>query len=85
MNSYNRALEITGCESSCDNIAHEETFVGWVTHLNERRVAVKTNHVWNSRGCKVERTGWEGKRVDRLRTERHPGVFHSGGVEGDGL
>ena len=26
----------------------------------------------------AERTGWEGERVDRLRTERHPGVLHSG-------
>ena len=25
------------------------------------------------------------KRVDRLRTERHPGVWHSGGLESDGF
>ena len=28
---------------------------------------------------------WEGKRVDRLRTERHPDVWHSGGLESDGF
>ena len=33
--------------------------------------------------CK--RTGWEGERVDRLRTERHPGVWHSGGLKSDGV
>ena len=29
----------------------------------------------------MERTGWEGERVDRLRPKRHPGVSHSGGLE----
>ena len=29
--------------------------------------------------------GWEGERVDILRTERHPGVWHSGGLESDGV
>ena len=29
--------------------------------------------------------GWEGERVDRLRVERHPGVWHSGGLESDGV
>ena len=31
------------------------------------------------RGREDERTGWEGeRRVDRLRTERHPGVWYNG-------
>ena len=30
-----------------------------------------------------ERTGWEGEGVDRLRAERRPGVWHSGGLESD--
>ena len=29
--------------------------------------------------------GGEEERVDRLRTERHPGVGHSGGLESDGV
>ena len=29
--------------------------------------------------------GWEGERVDRLCTERHPGVWHNGGLESDGV
>ena len=33
----------------------------------------------------MERTGWEGERVDRLRTERHPGVWHNGGLGSDGV
>ena len=26
-----------------------------------------------------------GRRADRLSTERHPGVWHSGGLESDGV
>ena len=33
----------------------------------------------------MERTGWEGESVNRLRPERHPGVWHSGGLESDGV
>ena len=33
----------------------------------------------------TERMGWEGEIVDRLRPERHPGVWHSGGLESDGV
>ena len=29
----------------------------------------------------MERTGWEGEIVDLLSTERHPGVWHNGGLE----
>ena len=37
-------------------------------------------------GCSAERTGWEGESsVDRLRTERHPGFWHSGGLESNGV
>ena len=28
---------------------------------------------------------WEGERVNRLRTERHPGVRHNGRLESDGV
>ena len=32
------------------------------------------------------RMGWgEGERMDRLRTERHPGIAHSGGLQSDGV
>ena len=33
----------------------------------------------------MERTGWEGEIVDGLRTEWHPGVWHSGESESDGV
>ena len=39
----------------------------------------------NLEGAVPERTGWEGERADRLRPERHPGVWHSGGLENDGV
>ena len=29
--------------------------------------------------------GWDGRRGDRLRTGRRPGVWHSGGLESDGI
>ena len=32
----------------------------------------------------MERTGWEGEIVDRLRTGRRPDVWHSGGLEKKG-
>ena len=32
-----------------------------------------------------ERAGWEGERADRLRTERRPGVWHSGELESDNV
>ena len=40
MTSYNRALEITRCES-IENVAHEKAFVGVNAHPNERRAAAK--------------------------------------------
>ena len=33
----------------------------------------------------TERTGWEGERVDQLRPERHPSVWHSGALESGGV
>ena len=67
------------------NVAHEKTFfVGGCAHPNERRAAAKTSRVRRPWGCSAERTGWEGERVDRLRTKQHPGVWYSGGLESDG-
>ena len=40
---------------------------------------------WKPRECSAERTGWEGERVDRLRTERHPGVWCSEELDSDGV
>ena len=68
-----------------DNVAQEETFVGGYAHPNKRRAAALANHVRKPWGCSVERTGWEGERVDRLHTERHSGVWHNGGLESDGV
>ena len=56
--------------------------VGGDIHLNERRVVTKANRVRKLRGGSAERTGWEREIiVDRLHTERHPGVWFSGGLE----
>ena len=54
-------------------------------HPNERRAAAEANCVWKPSGCSAEGTGWEGEIMDRLRTERHPGVWHSGGLESEGV
>ena len=37
-----------------------------------RRAVANPNHVRKPSGCSEERTGREGERVDRLRTERRP-------------
>ena len=60
-------------------------FVDEDAHSNERRAVAKANRVRKPRGCKAERTEWEGGRVDRLRTERCPGVWHSEELESDGV
>ena len=52
---------------------------------NGWRAAAKANRFQKPSGCSTERTGWKGERVGRLRPERHPGVWHSGGLESDGL
>ena len=53
--------------------------MGGDTHPDERRAAAKANRVWKPCGYSAQRTEWEGERVDRLRTERHPSV----GITGD--
>ena len=68
-----------------DDVANEKTFVGGDAPANERRAAAEANRFRKPWGCSTEGTGWEGKRVDRLRTERHPDVWHSGGLESDGF
>ena len=52
---------------------------------NELGAVAKANHVRKPGGRSAERTEWEGERVDPLCTERHPGVWHNGGLEGDGV
>ena len=55
---------------------------------NERRAAAERSEPFSEtlRVHSTERTGWEeGERVDRLRPERHPGVWHNGGLESDGV
>ena len=81
MISYNRALEITRYESFEITLRTRRLFVGGSAHSNERRAAAKLNRVRVQCG----EDGVEGERVDRLRTERHPGVWHSGGLESDGI
>ena len=44
MTSYNRALEITGCENiETTLLANEKTFVGGDAPPNERRAAAEAN------------------------------------------
>ena len=85
MTSYNRALEIARCESIETTLRTRRPSWGGHAHSNERRAAAKANRVRKPWACSAERTGWEGERVDRLRTERHPGVWHNGGLESDGI
>ena len=59
--------------------------MGGGAYPNERWMVAKSNHVGKHLWCSAEWTGWEGERVDRLRTERHPGVWHSGGLGSDGV
>ena len=54
-------------------------------HSDEWRAAAKANRVRKPRGCSAEKTGWEGEIVGRLRTERHAGVWHNGGLKSDGI
>ena len=85
MTSYNRSLGIT-LREHLDNFTHDgKTFVREDAHPDERRPVAKANRLRKPRGCSTERTGWEGQRVDRLRTERHQGVWHSEGLESDGV
>ena len=41
--------------------------------------------IGNLEGAVRRGRGVKEKRVDRLRTERHPGVWHNGGLESDGV
>ena len=52
---------------------------------NERRAVAKAIVFGNLEGRSAERTEWEGEIVDRLCTDRHPGVWHNGGSENDGV
>ena len=85
MTWYNRALEITGCESI-------------ETTLRTRRILWKGTLLRMSGGRLPKRIVFENfedavrrgrggkeERMDRLRPERHPGVWHCGGLESDGV
>ena len=51
MTSYNRALEITRCESIETTFSHENNFVCGDAHPNERQAVVKANRVRKPLGC----------------------------------
>ena len=79
MTSYNHALEITRCESIGTTLRTRRLlWAGTLIRIYMWRAAAKANHVRKPWVRSVERTGWEGESVDRLRTERHPGVWHNG-------
>ena len=68
------------------DVAHEKTFVDGGDCPNERWAVAKANHIHTPLRYSAQRTGWEAeRRVDRLHTERHPGVRHSGESERDGI
>ena len=86
MTSYNRALKKARRESIETDVTQEKIFVGGGAHPNKRQAAAKANRFRKPWGCSAKRTGWEGERVDRLRIERHPGIWHNnGGLESDGV
>ena len=81
MTSYNRALEITRCESietmlRTRILLWAETLLRMSDGRMPKRILFGKEKEW---------MGWEGERVDRLCTERHPGVWHNGGLENDGV
>ena len=83
MTSYNRALEITRCESIETALRTRRLlWAGTLLRMSGGRFP-KRIMFGNLEGA--ERTGWEGEKVDRLCTERHPGVWHNGGLENDGV
>ena len=53
-------------------------------HPNERRAVAKPNRVRKPLGSSAARTGWEGERVDRLRSKQPPCAWYSGEIENDG-
>ena len=59
--------------------------MGGGVYPNKRWAIAKVNHVWKREECSAERTRWEGERVDRLRTERRPGVWPNGGLKSEGV
>ena len=68
------------------DVAHEKTFVDGGDCPNERRAVAEANHTHSPLRCSAQRTGGEAeRRVDRLHTERHPGVRQSGESERDGI
>ena len=55
--------------------------MGGDAHPNERR----SESCLETLKMQYKEDGWEGERVDRLRTERHPGVCYSERLESDGV
>ena len=48
-------------------------------------MVAKANRVRKRREYCSERAGWEGEKVNRLRSEQNPGVWHSGGLQRNSL
>ena len=86
MTSYNRALEITRCESIEITLRTRKLlWAGVLIRMSGGRL-LKRIVSGNFEGrCSAERAGWKGERVDRLRTERHPGVWHNRGLKSEGV
>ena len=85
--SYNHALEITRCESIETTLRTRRLlWAGTLLRMSGGRLP-KRIVFGNPEGAvrRGQLLGWEGERADRLRTERHPGVWHSGGLESDGV
>ena len=89
MTSYNRSFEITRCESIETTLRTRRLFLwaGTLVRINGGRLPKKRIMFGNLEGAvRRGRTGWEGERVDRLCTERHPAFgINNGGLGSDGV
>ena len=83
MTSCDRALEMTGSEIIETTVSTRRlSWAGRVIRVSGGRLPKRI--VFGN--LKEERRGWGGKeKVDRLSAERGPGVWHSGGLESDGV
>ena len=86
MTSYKRALEITRCESIETTLCTSRLlWAGTLLRMSGGRLP-KRIMFGNLEGpVRRGQGGKEKVRVDRLCTERHPGVWHNGGLERDGV
>ena len=85
MTSYNRALEITPCESIETTLRTRRLlWAGTLLRMSGGRLP-KRIMFGNLEGAVRRERGGEEKEWTHCVTERHPGVWHNGGLENDGV